>query len=143
MTPHLAAVSTEGTAAAQAPAQAPPKPRPVAEDRELSELWDALVDSLDAVGMVSPVDGFALEMAIRHFRAARRASDELASGPVTLTDHRNKREMKAPAEVVFRSESDMFLKYAQQLAITFVSRARTATKSTPDDQANPFAPTGS
>lgn len=140
--PHLTAVSTEGTAAASVQPVAPNKPGPVSEDPELSDLWDIIVPTLDDAGLVSPSDGPAIEMALRHFRAARVASDELAGGPVKMRDEKNGRDMKNPAEVVFRSESEMFLKYAQQLGMTFVSRARTPAARGDDDGVNPFAASG-
>lgn len=140
--PHLTSVDTEGTAAGAMQPQAPEKPEPVAEDQELSDLWDSIVPTLDAAGLISPADGPAVEMAIRHFRAARVASEELAGGPVSMRDEKNGRDMKNPAEVVFRSESDMFLKYAQQLGMTFVARARTPVAKGDADDVNPFAASG-
>lgn len=59
-----------------------------------------------------------------------------------MRDEKNGRDMKNPAEVVFRSESDMFLKYASQLGMTFVSRARTPAAKGADDDVNPFAASG-
>ena len=62
------------------------------------------------------------------------------AGSVTLWDAKNQRDMKNPAEVVFRSESSMFLEYARQLGMTFVSRARTPGQDMSDGgEANPFA----
>lgn len=139
---HLSTVDTTGTAAAEVQPDAPTKPEQVAEDQELSDLWDAIVSSLQESGLIGRSDGPAVEMALRHFRAARVASDELASGPVTQRDEKNKRDMKNPAEVVFRSQSEMFLKYAQQLGMTFVSRARTPVAKGADDDVNPFAANG-
>lgn len=139
---HLKAVPTpaEGTAAADAPPQAPAKPKAVAEDDVLSELWDVIVPEVDRAGLLSPADGPAVEMCLRHFRAARSASDELAAGSATVWDAKNERSMKNPAEVVFRSESLAFLEYAKQLGMTFVSRARTpSAKGDVDGEANPFA----
>jgi phage terminase small subunit len=137
--PHLSSVDTEGTAAASLQPEAPEKPEQVAEDEELSVLWDTIVPTLDAGGLIAASDGPAVEMALRHFRAARVASDELAGGPVKIRDKKNGRDMKNPAEVVFRSESEMFLKYAQQLGMTFVSRARTPAAKGDDGDVNPFA----
>ena len=139
---HLTSVDVDGTAAASVQPIAPDKPAPVAEDPELSTLWDTIVPTLDAAGLISPSDAPAVEMALRHFRAARVASDELAGGPVSMRDEKNGRDMKNPAEVVFRSESEMFLKYAQQLGMTFVSRARTPTAKGDGDDVNPFAANG-
>ena len=139
---HLTSVSTEGTAASFTQPLAPEKPEPVADDPELSALWDSIVPTLDGAGLISPSDGPAVEMALRHLRAARVASDELAGGTVTTWDEKNGRDMKNPAEVVFRSESDMFLKYAQQLGMTFVSRARTPAAKGDGEDANPFGASG-
>lgn len=132
--------ATSGTVAAEVPALAPLKPEAVVDDETLSALWDLIVPGLDAAGLVSPSDGPAVELCLRHFRAARDASDHLASGKPTVWDAKNERPMKNPSEVVFRSESLAFLEYAKQLGMTFVSRARTpaATKGA-DDGGNPFA----
>ena len=132
--------ATAGTVAAEVPALSPLKPGAVAADEVLSELWDLMVPGLDAAGLVSPSDGPAVELCLRHFRAARAASDDLARGEPTVWDAKNARPMKNPSEVVFRSESLAFLEYAKQLGMTFVSRARTpaATKGA-DDGGNPFA----
>ena len=129
-----------GTAAADVPALAPLKPDEVATDEVLSGLWDLIVPQLDEAGLVSPADGPAVELCIRHFRAARAASDELAQGQATVWDDKNGRPMKNPAEVVFRSESLAFLEFAKQLGMTFVARARTpAASKGADDGGNPFA----
>ena len=139
---HLQPVSdaVAGSAAADVPALAPEKPAAVVADAVLSEMWDQIVPGLDRAGLVTPSDAAAVELCLRHFRAARTASDELARGEATVLDEKNGRLMKNPAEVVFRSESLAFLEYAKQLGMTFVSRARTpgsATGGAADE--NPFA----
>lgn len=133
--------AVKGSAAAVAPARAPRMPDAVEADAELSRLWGEIVPELDAAGLVSPSDGAAIEMCLRHFRAARAASDELAEGDATTWDAKNGRPMKNPAEVVFRSESLAFLEYAKQLGMTFVTRARTPMAKGADDGGNPFAAT--
>lgn len=137
-------VDTKGTAAANVQPSAPVKPASVAADEVLSGLWDAIVPMLDDAAMVSQVDVLTLEMAIRHFRAARDASDELSQSSSTLWDEKNEREMKNPAEVIFRSESTVFLQYAKELGLSFVSRARTPGNGGANggQEENPFAPTG-
>ena len=129
------------TVAEQAPKQAPAKPAAVAEDAELSAMWDAIVPSLDAAGLLSPVDGFTVEMFLRHVLTARQAHAEIGESVVLYDDKLAGGAKKHPAEQVFRSESDMFLKYAQQLGMTFVSRARTpaAKVGDGDGEENPFA----
>lgn len=141
---HLRAVSDRdvaGTVAEVAPRNAPVKPPAVAEDEVLSGLWDVIVTELDSAGLISPSDGPTVELAIRHMALARRAFDDVPLDSVVLYDDKLAGGAKKhPAEAVFRSESEMFLKYAQQLGMTFVTRARTpATKAGNDGDANPFA----
>lgn len=130
--------SSKGTAAAVAQPLAPTKPVEVEQDPTLSALWDAIVPQLDEAGLLTRADGPAVELALRHFAAARVASDKLmAEGPVEV-DEKNQRRMKNPAEVIFRSESELFLKYAVQLGMTFVSRARTVMPEGGASDGNPF-----
>lgn len=133
----LSVVPTD-TAAADVPALAPNKPRAVVDNEALSELWDEIVPELDKVGLVSLSDGPSIELALRHFLVARQASDSIG-GDVAIADHGHGGMKKNPAEAVFRAESEMFLKYAQQLGMTFVSRARTPAAKGADDDGNPFA----
>lgn len=141
---HLTAVpdATKGTAATDVPALAPLKPKAVEENADLSALWDQIVPELDRAGLITISDGPSVEMALRHFLLARQASESVGED-VSVSDHHNGGVKKNPAEAVFRAESEMFLKYAQQLGMTFVSRARTpATKGADDDGGNPFAQGG-
>jgi P27 family predicted phage terminase small subunit len=128
-----------GTVAEETPRSAPVKPEAVEADEILSPLWDTIVGELNAAGLLSPADGPTVELALRHFAMARRAFDQVDS--VTVRDHHVAGGLKKhPAEQVFRSESDAFLRYAQQLGMTFVARARTpAAKGREDGEGNPFA----
>lgn len=120
------------------PAVAPMKPDAVTANAALSELWDQVVPELDRAGLVTVSDAPSIELALRHFLMARQASDAVGS-QVSVKDHHHDDEKKNPAEAVFRAESEMFLKYAQQLGMTFVSRARTpAAKGATDGGSNPF-----
>ena len=130
--------ATEGTAAAEVEPQAPAKPASVADSEPLSALWDALVPELDRAGLLGPVDGPVVEMALRHFLLARQASDAVGED-AAVADPAHGGVKKNPAEAVFRAESEMFLKYAQQLGITFVARARTPSAGAKPEP-NPFAP---
>jgi P27 family predicted phage terminase small subunit len=112
----------------------------VADDDLLSSLWDAIVPELDDAGLISPVDGPSVELMLRHYALARRAFDQVGESVVVQDHHIAGGLKKHPAEQVFRSESDAFLRYAQQLGMTFVARARTpAAKGRDDGDANPFA----
>lgn len=128
------------TVAESAPREAPEKPAAVAADDELSAMWDQVVPLLDKAGLISPADGFTVEMFLRHVVTARQAHGEIGASVVLLDDKLAGGAKKHPAEQVFRSESDMYLKYAQQLGMTFVSRARTpATKAGAEGgEENPF-----
>lgn len=128
-----------GTAAANVPAAAPAKPGAVIDNPALSGLWDEIVPELDRAGLVTVSDAASIELALRHFLLARQASDSVGAH-VVVDDSAHGGVKKNPAEAVFRAESEMFLKYAQQLGMTFVSRARTpAAKGADDGRSNPFA----
>lgn len=117
---------------------APAKPEDL--PAELSVLWDEVVTDLDNAGLIAHVDGMALELALRHYLAAVKASEDLlASGPTTYDD-KNQRVMKNPSSQVFRDHSTAFLEFAKQLGLSFVSRARvTVGKESDDAEGNPFA----
>ncbi|MDQ1738092.1 MAG: Phage terminase, small subunit [Pseudonocardiales bacterium] len=138
---HLRAVTdteTADTAAEMVPKVAPTKPQTVTDNPALSLLWDQIVPELDRTGLIAPSDAPAVELALRHFLMARVAADEVGD-TVTVIDRENDAR-KHPAEAVFRAESEMFLKYAAQLGMTFVARARTpAAKGADDGESNPFA----
>lgn len=107
---------------------------------ELSDAWDEIVDALDEAGLLAQVDGPALELALRHFLVARKASEELLLEGPSVYDEKNEREMKHPASQVFRDHSTAFLEYAKQLGLSFVARARvTVPKGAGDGDSNPFA----
>jgi P27 family predicted phage terminase small subunit len=108
---------------------------------EISTMWDMLVDSLDEAGLLASVDGLAIELALRHYVAAVKASDDLLTGGSTTYDQKNERDMKNPASQVFRDHSTAFLEFAKQLGLSFVARARVNTdKGDADgDARNPFA----
>lgn len=141
--PHLRAVQAgedvdeELTAASVVPRVAPLKPEAVAANEELSKLWDVVVPQLDEAGLVAPSDGLSIELALRHYLLARAAHDEVDRVTVADTNHGGIK--KHPAESIFRSESEMFLRYATQLGMTFVARARTVVKGPEGGEDNPFA----
>lgn len=128
-----------GTLAETVTKAAPEKPEGLTDD-EVS-LWDELVGALDGAGLLAKSDGPALHLAIRHYLAALRASDELLAGPAAVVDpHHDDRLAKNPASQVFRDHSTAFLEFAKQLGMTFVSRARTvAPKEASGSGSNPFA----
>lgn len=139
---HLSAVpdgaegSVSETAASLVPALAPLKPEDVENEPELNELWDVMVPELDKAGLVSVCDGPAVEMCLRHMIVARRAFRALGDEIVVPSGKEDVK--KNPAEAVFRTESAMFLQYAQQLGMTFVARARTPAAKGDDGGENPF-----
>src|SRR4051812_42065075 len=74
--------------AAAVPKGAPVKPAEVASDEQLSDLWDLIVGELDRAGLVSPVDGPMVEIALRSFLLTRKAHEQIvaAGGDVTVAD---------------------------------------------------------
>lgn len=117
---------------------APRKPEGMAPAADA--LWDVLVPQLDELGLVCTVDGLTIHLALRHYLTALQAHDELAeSQTVAMLDEKNGRHQKHPADAVFRLHSEMFLKYADKLGMTFVSRARLAARGdSGGDSENPF-----
>lgn len=146
---HLQPVADENaptTAADVLPPVAPERPGDMSEAE--AAIWDELCEALNTAGLLSTADGPALRLAIRHYLAAMAASTELLAGDAAVTDpHHDDRLAKHPANQVFRDQSKSFLAYAQQLGMTFVSRARTtmAGRNEPDGDAkpSPFSATGS
>lgn len=136
-----AAVKVEakgGTAAAMVRPAAPPKPAKLPAGG--SEVWDELVTALEEAGLIAQCDGPTLELAIRHYLAAVKASNTLMASGTTRTDKKNQRVMKNPASQVFRDHSTAFLEFAKQLGLTFVARARTQVGAEEgSDSGNPFA----
>lgn len=143
---HLQAVpdpATPHTAAAAVQPIAPTKPDSVAADEELSALWDEIVPELDKDGLLARSDVMALELCLRHFQLARKASGEANRDGISVSDKGHGGVKKNPTEAIFRAESVMFLRYAQQLGMTFAGRARTPAKGESGDglDENPFAST--
>ena len=139
---HSVPAATKGTAAAEVSPLAPRKPSEVESDPALSAAWDIIVPGLDAAGLLSESDLPSLVLALMHYVVASKAYRQIG-GEVVVEDHHNSGVKKNPAEAVLRAESEMFLKYAQQLGMTFVSRARTPSVKGEADEPNPFAATGS
>jgi P27 family predicted phage terminase small subunit len=122
----------------------PTRPRkPDALPAALDVLWESTVDALDEAGLLASVDGPTLELALRHYLAAREASNDLLEHGSTLHDDKNERDMKNPASQVFRDHSTAYLEFAKQLGLSFVARARVTTaKGDATDAGNPFAVAG-
>lgn len=117
--------------------------RPAGLPDEVAALWDSMVDDLDEAGLLTAVDGPTLELALRHYLSAARASDDLLRDGSTMYDEKNERTMKNPASQVFRDHSAAFLEFAKQLGLSFVARARVTTaKGDANDEGNPFRVTG-
>lgn len=143
LVPETGAPVLDGSAAKDTPLMAPNMPQSFKDHPDLIAAWDEVVPQLDKAGLLSPADGMAVEMIIRHLVIARRASEELASDELVLEDPKNDRYMKNPTEAIFRMESKEIREYAKQLGMTFMSRARTPSQRVDDDEDNPFAGTGS
>jgi len=127
---HLAPIPNNGepTLADQVQPGIPVTPAGFPNDKMMTELWVELVPKLDAAGLIASTDGMAVEMAIRHFLAAREASDELMADGAVVNDTAHGRDnggvKKNPADQVFRSQSQMFLEYVKQLGMAYAARAR-------------------
>ncbi len=140
---HLQAVpdpgAAAGTVAERVDASAPPKPPGFPDDPEMVALWDAIVPELDRAGLLTRADGPTVELAIRHFLAARKAGNALQAGEVVLDDPAHGGTAKKnPAGAEMRSQSQLFLEYAKQLGMSFAARARMPAKDEATE-VNPFA----
>ena len=129
------------TAGAVVATGAPPMPSGMSPAAE--EVWDVLVPKLDELGLVAEVDGLTIDLYISHYLAAKQAADELAeSAAVAIDDPAHKgRLQKHPADAVFRLHSELALKYANALGLSFAARARLSMRGDSDgDEGNPFEP---
>ncbi|MFE9317841.1 P27 family phage terminase small subunit [Streptomyces albidoflavus] len=105
----------------------------------MAALWDAIVPELDRAGLLTRADGPTVELAIRHFLAARKAGNALQAGEVVLDDAAHGGTAKKnPAGAEMRSQSQLFLEYAKQLGMSFAARARMPAKDEATE-VNPFA----
>ncbi|MFC5992938.1 P27 family phage terminase small subunit [Pseudonocardia hispaniensis] len=141
---HLRAVGGDekaGTLAEQVKPVAPERPFGFPQDdAELSSLWEELVPVLDDAGVLARCDGPTIELALRHFLAARRASDAMFRAEVIVEDPAHGGVKKNPAGAEFRSQSALFLEYAKQMGMSFVARARVPAKEQDGGgEENPFA----
>lgn len=138
---HLRVVPNDApvdSAAAKVRPAAPSKP--AGQPAEVSRLWDEIVPVLDDAGLLAEVDGLTLDLALRHYAAAVKASNMLQRAAVAVHDGAHDRLAKHPASQVFRDHSTAFLEFAKQLGLTFAARARTPGSAEPSDKpANPFA----
>jgi P27 family predicted phage terminase small subunit len=129
-----------GTVAERVQPRAPERPPGFPDDPELCELWDTLVPELDRAGLLTRADGPTVELALRHFLAARKASDALANGEVVIADPAHGGMKKNPAGAEMRAQSQLFLEFAKQLGMSFASRARIpAPDGGTAGASNPFA----
>lgn len=116
--------------------------KPVGMPMEISELWDEIVPVLSEAGLLSEADGMTLEMALRHFSAARKASNGLLEEGIVVEDRRHAgQKAKSPNAQVFKDNSAAFLEYAKQLGLSFAARSRINVEGNGDGgkEGNPFA----
>lgn len=146
---HLSPVATNSNSLADDIKKGAPDTPPgfPSSNKALTDLWVELVPLLDNAGLLAKVDGPAVELALRHFLAARDASDELMCGGAAVIDVAHGREnggmKKNPADAVFRAQSAMFLEYVKVLGMAFAARARIPGKKADDGDDDFFAATGS
>lgn len=123
--PALSVVGPDDVPETAASALKPIRPKkPTGLPKAASTMWDQIVEDLDDAGLIARCDAAALELAVRHYAMAVRASNSLMRAPVTQQDKKNDRSMKNPASTVFAQHSAAFLEYGKQLGLTIVSRAR-------------------
>lgn len=128
MPAHLAAVpdideKPEETAALAVESALPVKPPGMPS--HANRMWDTLAKELADAGLLARCDAATLELAVRHYALAVQAHNSINRQGLIKKDHKNKREMKHPGAQIMTANSTLFLEYAKQMGLTFVSRART------------------
>lgn len=137
---RLVGDQTPATAADIVAPSRPDMPAEVAAEPALAALWTSICDELDAAGLLAGCDALTLELGLRHFLAARKAAQELlGNSTVALYDPEHDRMQKDPTDAVFRMQSELFLKYAAQLGMSFAARSRIDVRKGASGP-NPFAP---
>jgi P27 family predicted phage terminase small subunit len=139
----LAAVGENAPVAGTAAALVVPKEpdKPLGLPIEVGELWDEIVPVLSEAGLLSEADGMTLEMALRHFSLARKASNEMIDAGLVVEDKRHGgQEAKSPKAQIFKDNSQAFLEYAKQLGLSFAARSRISAEGGNDGgrEGNPF-----
>lgn len=129
-------VVSQSTLAADIGVGRPAKPVQIEADAELSAEWDALVEELDAEGLLARCDRSLVEMAARHAVLARRAYVE--TDPIVHPDRAGSTKTN-PATRAWRQESQAFLAYARALGIGVGNRLRIPGRSD-NLEGNPFDP---
>jgi P27 family predicted phage terminase small subunit len=117
-----------------------PPEKPAGLPLEVDELWDEIVPTLNDAGLLSRADGMTVELALRHFVVARRASNNLIEKGAVVEDKHNGGDLKkSPEAQIWRDNSAAFLEFAKQLGLSFASRARVTMPKEADDGENPFS----
>ena len=135
--------AAKGSAAARVSPLAPLKPSGVEEDEQLSQMWDDIVPELDKAGLLSTADVMTVELALRHMRVIRDASDQLHKEGFELPNGKEEEDgyqptKRNPVDIAFRQHSDQFMEIAKQLGMTWMARARTAVPEENRGNENPF-----
>lgn len=127
--------------AERTPAKRPTKPShmPAAASR----MWDQIVDELEAAGLIAAFDAPTLDLALRHYALAVKASNSVMRSAVVREDKKNQRSMKHPAATVFMQHSQAFLEYSKVLGLNFSARARLPIAEMGADDDSPFGGPGS
>lgn len=110
-----------------------------------AELWESLADRLDDAGLLSPVDGPALDLAVRAYLVAVDASDLVLQEGATSTGSMGQ-AVAHPGVAAFAKATSVYLEASKQLGLTFAARARITVTRGDDagtDDSNPFAGDGS
>ena len=136
--------AVKGTLAANVKATKLKKPKAIADNNDLNEIWDELVPELEASGLVIGADMVAIEAIVRHLAILRQASDDIFEDETTfLWDEAHGRHSKHPSEAVFRMESAALKDYLKDMGMTVVSRLRAnAGEKGATNDSNPFSPEG-
>lgn len=104
-----------------------------------SRMWDQIVDELEEAGLIAAFDAPTLDLALRHYALAVKASNSVMRSSVVREDKKNQRTMKHPAATVFAQHSAAFQEYSKLLGLNFSARARLPIAEMGSDSDSPFA----
>lgn len=103
-----------------------------------SRMWDQIVDELEEAGLIAAFDAPTLDLALRHYALAVKASNSVMRAAVVQHDKKNNRTMKHPAATVFAQHSAAFIEYSKLLGLNFSARARLPIAEMGADNDSPF-----
>lgn len=124
------------------PVPRPARPElPADASPEVAEVWNRIVEELDAMGIAAAADADSLRCFCEAVVSHRKASRLLAKSNVLIPGLHGG-PVRNPALAVQRDAAGVIRAFAQEFGLTPSARSRITTGNKPADDENPFAGTG-